>query len=211
VKISLTLWQIEMIPWYVIGVYWAITWLQVKRTRMTESLALRLGTILPIALAFELLFSKGLRIGLLGMRFLPDDDWIRWSGVALTGVGVAVAIWARYCLGQYWSAEVTLKEGHRVIRSGPYGRVRHPIYTGILVAAIGTALVLGEWRGVLAVGVIWAAHFRKALREEALLSSELGEEYAHYRRSTGFLLPRFRKGGCAPSPREPQTGRDLRA
>jgi len=72
--------------------------------------------------------------------------------------------------------------------------VRHPIYTGMLLAAMGTALVIGEWRGVLAVVVMWAAHYRKALREEALLTRELGEEYVSYRRSTGFLFPRLWRG-----------------
>ncbi|MGA2346746.1 MAG: methyltransferase, partial [Candidatus Sulfotelmatobacter sp.] len=76
----------------------------------------------------------------------------------------------------------------------PYAWVRHPIYTGMLLAAMGTALVIGEWRGVLAVVVMWAAHYRKALREEALLTRELGEEYVSYRRSTGFLFPRLWRG-----------------
>ena len=127
---TLTWWQIELIPWYVFAAYWVITWLQVKRTKMMESPALRLATIVPIMLAFGLLFSTRLRIGVLGMRFLPDEDEIRWSGIALTWAGVVVAIWARYSLGQYWSARVTLKEGHRVVRSGPYAFVRHPIYNG---------------------------------------------------------------------------------
>lgn len=189
--IPLTLWQIELIPWYVFAAYWAIGWLQVKRTKTAESLTNRLSTIIPMVLAFELLFSRALRVGPLGLRFLPADDWIAWSGIALTCAGVAVAIWARYSIGQYWSARVTLKEGHRVIRSGPYEWVRHPIYTGMLLAAMGTALVIGEWRGVLAVAVMWAAHSHKALREEKLLTTELGEEYVSYRRNTGFLFPRL--------------------
>lgn len=193
-KTPLTLWQIAMIPWYFFAAYWAITWLRVKRTKSAEPLTSRLATIVPLVLAFELLFSRSLRIGPLRLRFLPAADWIAWSGVALTSLGVAIAIWARYCIGQYWSARVTLKEGHRLIRSGPYASVRHPIYTGMLLAAAGTALVIGEWRGVLAVVVIWAAHSRKALREEKLLTTELGEEYVSYRRRTGFLFPRLRRG-----------------
>jgi protein-S-isoprenylcysteine O-methyltransferase Ste14 len=191
VKFPLTMWQIELIPWYVFAAYWAISWLRVKRTKSAEPLTSRLATIVPLVLAFMLLFSDSLRVGPLRRRFLPVEVWIGRSGIALTTVGVAVAIWARYSIGQYWSARVTLKEGHRVIRSGPYAWVRHPIYTGMLLAAMGTALVIGEWRGVLAVVVIWAVHSRKALREEAMLTGELGEEYASYRRSTGFLFPRL--------------------
>jgi protein-S-isoprenylcysteine O-methyltransferase Ste14 len=204
---TLTLWQIEMIPWYFFAAYWAITWLRVKRTKTTESIAQRLLTILLMVLAFELLFSVALRIWPLRLRFLRAEDWIAWCGVALTTLGIAVAIWARYCIGQYWSARVTLKEGHRLIRSGPYASVRHPIYTGMLLAAIGTALVIGEWRGVLAVVVIWAAHSRKAVREERLMTAEFGEEYAAYRRSTGFLFPRFRRSAGNPST-ELHTGHD---
>jgi protein-S-isoprenylcysteine O-methyltransferase Ste14 len=194
VKFPLTMWQIEVIPWYFFVAYWAISWLRVKRTKSAEPLTSRLATIVPLVLAFALLFSNSLRVGPLRLRFLPAEDWIGWSGIALTTVGAAVAIWARYSIGQYWSARVTLKEGHRVIRSGPYAWVRHPIYTGMLLAAIGTALVIGEWRGVLAVVVIWAVHSRKALQEEALLTSELGEEYVSYRQSTGFLFPRLWRG-----------------
>ena len=69
--------------------------------------------------------------------------------------------------------------------------MRHPIYTGMLLGCAGTALVVGEWRGVLAVALLLAAHSRKALREERLLTTEFGEEYVAYRRSTGFLFPRF--------------------
>jgi protein-S-isoprenylcysteine O-methyltransferase Ste14 len=209
VKNPLMLWQIELIPWYFFGAYWAITWLRVKRTKTAEPLVDRLATLGPMVLAFLLLFSGSLRVWPLRLRFLPAEEWIAWSGVALTSVGVAVAIWARYCIGQYWSARVTLKEEHRLIRSGPYGFVRHPIYTGMLLAAMGTALVIGEWPGVLAVVVIWAAHSRKALREERLMTAEFGDEYAAYRQSTGFLFPRFRKSAGNPSA-EPHTEHDER-
>ena len=111
--------------------------------------------------------------------------------VSVILMGLALTWWARIHLGCLWSSAITRKEKHRLIESGPYAFVRHPIYTGMLLAAMGTALVIGEWRGVVAVFVILAAHSHKALREEALLTTELGEEYTSYRRSTGFLFPRF--------------------
>jgi protein-S-isoprenylcysteine O-methyltransferase Ste14 len=188
---TLTLWQIDLIPWYAFALYWAITALRVKRTKAAEKPAHRLATLLVMTVAFVLLFSHRVRLGALDLRFVPDDARIAWAGIALTAVGAAIAIWARYCLGEYWSARVTLKEGHQLIRSGPYGFVRHPIYTGMLLAATGTALVVGEWRGVLAVVLIFVTHSRKAAREEVLLATEFGEEYAVYRQSTGFLFPRL--------------------
>ncbi len=186
---TLTMWQFALIPWYVFAAYWAVTALSVKRTKAREKSADRILTVAVVVVAYELLFAQWLRVGLLKARFVPDGTWIPWAGIAITWAGTAIAIWARYCIGEYWSARVTLKEGHRLIRSGPYAYVRHPIYTGMLVACMGTALVSGEWRGILAVGLLLAAHSRKALREEKILTQEFGTEYAEYRRGTGFLFP----------------------
>lgn len=188
----MTLWDWEVFPWYMFAAYWGITWLQVKRTKAREKSADRLITIAVVVLAYELLFARWVRIGPLRLRFVANEPWVGWSGIALTWMGVAIAIWARYCLGVFWSARVTLKEGHQLIRSGPYALVRHPIYTGMLLGCVGAALVVGEWRGVLAVGLLLAAHSRKALREERFLTQEFGDTYLSYRQSTGFLFPRLR-------------------
>jgi len=188
---SLTLQQIDLIPWYAFAAYWAITALRVNRTKAREKSVDRLVTLVVVILAYNLLFSNWLRMGVLGLRFVPQEEWIGWAGIALTFVGVAISIWARHCLGVYWSARVTLKEGHQLVCSGPYAFVRHPIYTGMLLGAVGTCLVTGEWRGIAAVALLLAAHSRKAMREERLLTAEFGEEYAAYRRCTGFLFPRL--------------------
>lgn len=188
----------DLIPWYVFGAYWLVTSLRVKRTKTTESLGSRLATIIPMLLAFELLFSNLLRIVPLRLRFIPAASWIEWLGFTVTSLGIAITIWARYCLGEYWSSRVTLKEGHRLIRSGPYQFVRHPIYTGMLVGVIGRALTIGDWGGILAVVLVLGAHWGKARREESLLTTEFGEEYAAYRRGTGFLFPRLSSGDRHP-------------
>lgn len=185
------LWQIDLIPWYAFCAYWLLTWLRVRRTKTTETRSSRLGTILPLCVAFFLLFDPRTAVGPLAWRFIPPDVRIAWGGIGLTTVGAAIAIWARYCLGEFWSARVMLKEGHRIIRSGPYAFVRHPIYTGMLTAAIGTGLVVGEWRAIVAVVLLLVTHSRKALREEALLLTEFGGDYVAYRRDTGFLFPRI--------------------
>jgi protein-S-isoprenylcysteine O-methyltransferase Ste14 len=196
---GLTLWQIDMIPWFVFCAYWLITWLRVRRTKTTEKRSSRLGTIVPLFVAFFLLFDPRTSIGPLAWRFIPPDVRVAWAGIALTMIGAAIAIWARYCIGEFWSALVALKKDHRIICSGPYAFVRHPIYTGMLTAAIGTGLVVGEWRAIVAVVMLLVTHSRKALREESLLMTEFGDEYAAYRRSTGFLLPRI---GPRMGPRE---------
>ena len=199
---SLTVWQIELIPWYLFGGYWLITWLRcVHRTKVREKSTDRLLTVAVVVLAYNLLFADWLRIGPLRLRFVPPKPWVAYIGIALTCAGVAIAIWARYSIGVYWSARVTLKEGHQLVRSGAYAFVRHPIYTGMFLGAVGTALVIGGWRGVLAVGLLLVAHSRKANREESLLTSEFGEQYVSYRKSTGFLFPRisWRVGPMTPS------------
>lgn len=189
-----TFWQIDLIPWYVFAAYWTITAMRVKRTKATERSVDRFATIAVMCVAFVLLFYDWPRIALLQQRFVPAETWIAWAGILLTSLGAAVAIWARRTLGENWSARVTLKEEHQLIRSGPYRFIRHPIYTGMFLATAGTALVVGEWRGVLAVALMLIAHSGKALREEAMLTKEFGDEYATYRQSTGFLFPRLSGG-----------------
>ena len=187
---SLTVWQTALIPWYVFAAYWAITALRVKRTKTREKSLDRLVTVVVVVIAYELLFARWLRIGPLGLRFVPQELWIAYLGIALSGVGTALSIWARYCLGEYWSARVTLKEGHQLIRSGPYAWVRHPIYTGILVALAGTAIAIGEYRAILALAVIAVGFVMKAKRDESFLETQFGPAFEEHRRQTGFFLPR---------------------
>jgi protein-S-isoprenylcysteine O-methyltransferase Ste14 len=184
-------WYADVIPWDVCGVVWGIYALRVKRTKALEKSADSLATMAVIIMSFFLLFYEWTALGPLSRRFLPTQEWIAWAGVAVTSLGIAIAVWARVCLGSNWSARVTLKEGHGLIRSGPYRLVRHPIYSGLLLGALGRVLTVGEWRAVVAVMLMVAAHSRKAIREERMLSAEFGEEYAFYRRRTGFLFPRL--------------------
>ncbi len=188
---SLTLWQIQLLPWYAFGIFWAVAALRVKPVKSAEPLAARLFTLILVTAAFAMLFSNVFHVGLLAERFVPFNHTIQAAGVLLTYLGCGLSMWARASLGQYWSARVTLKVDHQLIHSGPYSRIRHPIYTGLFLAMLGTALVIGEWRGLLAVVVITVTHVLKAMREESLLTGELGEQYREYQRQTGFLLPRL--------------------
>ena len=88
-----------------------------------------------------------------------------------------------------WNSDVTLKRDHELMVDGPYRWVRHPIYTGILVALAGTALAVGEWRGVLAVALAFAAFWRKLRIEEALMRRQFGESYARYADRVPALIP----------------------
>ena len=84
---------------------------------------------------------------------------------------------------------MTIKEGHQLIRTGPYSVVRHPIYSGLLLAVIGTALVVGEVRGLVAVTIAFTAWLAKLRTEEAFLMEQFGSQYEEYRRHTRALVP----------------------
>ena len=98
-------------------------------------------------------------------------------------------MWARVHLGRNWSGIVTVKEGHELITGGPYAIVRHPIYTGLLLAFIGSALARGEWRGVLAVAVVLAALWRKLGLEERWMREQFGSAYQAYSQRVAALVP----------------------
>jgi protein-S-isoprenylcysteine O-methyltransferase Ste14 len=109
--------------------------------------------------------------------------------LALTLAGAGFAIWARAYLGRNWSAIVTIKEDHRMVRSGPYALVRHPIYSGFLLALLGSALALGEVRGLVAVALAFLAWWFKSRLEEQFMEQRFGAEYAVYKRRVKALIP----------------------
>ena len=154
-----------------------------------ESVTSRLSHSLPLAIAICLLAAPQIPIPPLDDRFAPLSLSLVRLGAALTLAGVAFAIWARTLLAGNWSSDVTLKRDHELIVEGPYALVRHPIYTGILVALAGTALAVGEWRSVLAVAIAALAFWRKLRIEEAVMRRQFGEAYARYAARVSALIP----------------------
>ncbi len=184
-----SLWRLTSFAWIVFAIYWTISARGVKRTAQRESLRVRVLQLLVSSPAFFLLLSRRPHFGPLSYRFVPANRSLREACVLITWGGVAIAIWARRHIGKNWSGLVTLKEDHQLICTGPYRWVRHPIYTGMLVGVLGTALVLGEWRGIVAFALLIVALTLKARREEALMVRHFGNVYEDYRRKTGFLVP----------------------
>ena len=174
--------------WAAWALYWWVTSRGVKEARRRESGWSRIAHFGPLALSGALL-AVPVMPGVLGERFLPLS-WIGYlTGFVLVAVGLGLCVRARIVLGTNWSASVTIKHDHEIIRSGPYRRTRHPIYTGLLLAFAGSAVARGEWRGVLAVAIAFAALWRKLRLEERWLSEEFGEAYANYQRSVAALIP----------------------
>jgi protein-S-isoprenylcysteine O-methyltransferase len=155
-----------------------------RQSWWSRALTLAVGVV-----PYYLLFTDKLRYGALAWRFVPGEPWVLVAGVALTYAGIALAIWARIILGKNWSATVTIKEGHRLVQTGPYSTVRHPIYSGLLLAVMGTALVVGEVRGLVAAAIAFTAWLAKSRTEEGFLMEQFGPEYEEYRRHTRALVP----------------------
>jgi protein-S-isoprenylcysteine O-methyltransferase Ste14 len=180
------------IPWIIFVIYWIIGALKTRTTRERESAASRIAILLIEFAGYVLLFSHSAEIGVLGIRFMHRTPASVILGVVLIWSGIGLAIWARYHLAEYWSATITIKEDHQLIRTGPYTHLRHPIYSGLVLATIGTALVIDKWRCVLGVCLVLTGYCFKAMKEETMLSRQFGDAFREHQKHTGFLIPRFR-------------------
>jgi protein-S-isoprenylcysteine O-methyltransferase Ste14 len=178
-----------LILWWGFIIFWLALGLFSSRAVKRQSWSSRLLTIVLGAIPFFLLFTSKLRLGMLAQRLYPDQRVFASAGVGLTAAGLAIAIWARLMLGRHWSATVTIKHQHQLICTGPYAVVRHPIYSGLLLALFGTAFVVGEVRGFAAVAIAFGAWFIKSRTEERFMVEKFGGEYEEYRRHTCAFVP----------------------
>jgi protein-S-isoprenylcysteine O-methyltransferase Ste14 len=176
--------------WIAFCVYWIWAARNQKRAQKREPPLARLLHVAYMVCGFVLLYAEDPRFGVLNRRFLPEREWIAMLGAVLTVAGVAFAIWARRHIGKNWSAQVTIRKEHELVRTGPYARIRHPIYTGLLLAVAGTAIAIGEYRAIVAFAVIAVGFAVKARREESFLATQFGPAFDEHRRQTGFFLPR---------------------
>ena len=182
------------ICWLTVIGYWLWSARRVKAPKLRESLAKRfLVHWLPLIVAVYLL-GPGEWFGhsLLREQFVPHTTLVYSLGLALCVIGVALAIWSRAILGANWSAQVQIKQGHELIQRGPYALIRHPIYTGLILLFAGNAVMVGDWRGVLAVAIVVVSFWRKYLLEEKLMTQEFGQAYAEYRKRSYPLFPPLR-------------------
>jgi protein-S-isoprenylcysteine O-methyltransferase Ste14 len=177
--------------WLVFMVYWAIAAMSAKR-RATErrwgwEIGLRLLMFVGI---FTLLQSQSLREFLGQMqRSASHSASLGWSGAALCVLGFGLAFLARWHLGRNWGMPGSRKEETQLITSGPYAYIRHPIYTGLILAMLGSALGFNvSWALLL---VFLGPYFvLSARREEALMLQLFPTQYAAYKTRTGMLAPR---------------------
>jgi len=169
--------------------YWAIAARSTKETRRQESRSSRFSHYAPLIAGAVILGWPDILGAQLEQRFPgPLAVWLS-LGVALVALGLAFSAAARAKLGGNWSATITLKKDHELIRGGPYALVRHPIYTGMLLAFFGSALAIGRWRALVGLVLLAAGLLRKMAIEERLMTEQFGEAYARYRAEVPALIP----------------------
>ena len=175
--------------WIALGVLWLGAAFTAKKKERAEPVASRLVHIALMALAFSLLFKPQTGIGPLGTRLVPEWPAAAYIGLGGTIAGVLLAAFARLCLGGNWSAVVSIKDGHQLVRRGPYALVRHPIYSGMLLGFVGTSIAIGEWRCFLGLALAVIGFWQKSRLEERFLIEQFGAEYVEYRKHVRALVP----------------------
>jgi len=176
------------ICWVVFILYWVISARWVKAVKEKQSVWSSLSHRIPLACSYFLLAGLHLPPPL-NLLLTPHADWARALGVSSCILGLLVTLWAPWTLGSNWSSTVTFRRGHELIRTGPYRLARHPIYTGLLVMALGTALNFGQLRCWLAMPLMTAAFWIKLKQEEKLLLRHFTDEYPVYQKQVKALVP----------------------
>jgi protein-S-isoprenylcysteine O-methyltransferase Ste14 len=175
--------------WALFGVLWLLPAAFGKRTIQRQTPGARIYQLSLLVAAYVLFVHSDLGLELLNRPLVPAGKATTAIGYGLLVAGMLFACWARVFLGSNWSANVTLKEDHALVSSGPYRIVRHPIYTGLLVALLGTAIALGPLRCFLGVVLAAAAWKIKSMTEEAFMLQQFGDRYMRYRMQVKSLVP----------------------
>jgi len=175
--------------WIIFFSYWLIAARNTKKTVYRQKLQGRVFIAIRLAVCFALVYLPALSAGWLGVSYIPRTMPSEFIGNIVCISGFFFAIWSRRALGTNWSGEITLKENHQLIQTGPYRLVRHPIYTGLILAWLGTAITLGEVRGLVALVIAFLGLWSKLKEEETLLLRQFPEEYPEYQEQVKALIP----------------------
>ena len=170
------------IGWAAFWIYWLVAAFSMKRGRVAWSRELRIRALIAVAAILLI------RFGAFRDHGLNTDPWRAGLGLVLFAVGLGFAIWARVHIGRNWGTPMTQKDDPELVTSGPYHLVRHPIYSGILVAGVGTAVAL-SWIWLVAVVLAGAYFVYSATVEERFMTEQFPDSYPVYRRSTKMLVP----------------------
>jgi protein-S-isoprenylcysteine O-methyltransferase Ste14 len=175
--------------WLVLALVWILSARRTKRTVKSQSSGAQvLYTVLLVVGAY-MIFAPLIGIQWLDRQLFPVTVPIALAGLLIVLIGVAFTIWARFMLGTNWSNNVTVKEDHTLVRTGPYRIARHPIYSGILLGMLGSALQRGEIRCFIGVLFFVLSYWLKSRAEERFMVQNFGEEYLQYRHKVKALVP----------------------
>jgi len=174
--------------WIVFILYWIVSARQVKAVAEKQSVWTSLTYRMPLICSYFLMVAGRLPRPW-NLRLTPHTDWARLLGVVICGFGLFITIWARRTLAGNWSSVVTFKEGHELVRTGPYRFARHPIYTGILTMCLGTAIENGQLRAWLALPLMAISFWIKLKQEEQLLVRHFPDTYPAYQKQVKAFVP----------------------
>jgi len=125
-----------------------------------------------------------------GVLSVPFPNWLRWTGVVLGAISFVFYGWSQATLGKEWSFHLQTRQEHHLVVTGPYARIRHPIYLALIVFLTGIALVTANWFFIVLLAISIVVLVRRIPKEEEMMIQEFGEEYRAYMRRTGRLFPR---------------------
>jgi protein-S-isoprenylcysteine O-methyltransferase Ste14 len=177
--------------WMVFAVVWFAAALTSKRSVQRQTYGSRAlqSSMLLVGILLIFNFLNFSMRGWLETRLIPHTDAWVLAGTVLCVTGILFCFWARAILGTNWSGTVTLKQNHELILHGPYAFVRHPIYTGLLAALLGSAMVYGLLRCFIGVLFCALALWLKSQIEERFMVQQFGDKYRQYRQRTRALVP----------------------
>jgi len=179
--------KVVIVCWVVVTAFWVVSAFWVKRTKQRQPLRGRL-LYMGLTVVVVILLNPGIQKLHLNHAVLPHTLATGILADVLVLLGSWLAIWARAALGGNWSSRVTLKQGHELIQRGPYRLIRHPIYSGLLLMVLGTAILVGRVSGFFALLMCFCAFWVKARQEELLLTKHL-PGYPEYMAHTKALVP----------------------
>jgi protein-S-isoprenylcysteine O-methyltransferase Ste14 len=174
--------------WWIFFVVWLIAAFRAKRTAERQSLESALAHRIPVGVGWWLLLVPKWA-GFLAYQVVPRTALSQILGAVLCVLGLTFTLWARQTLAGNWSSNVTFKQDHELIRTGPYRVVRHPIYTGLLAMCLGTAIQIGQLRGAFSLLLVAFGFWIKLSQEERLLLRHFPDAYPAYQREVPALVP----------------------
>lgn len=176
--------------WIAVAIVWIAAAPFAARTARRQPPG-RLFAALLILVALELIGQRLIvQFGMAVKRPFAYSFDVQLSCIIAESLGLCFTLWSRWALGRNWSGDVTVKENHQLIQTGPYGIVRHPIYSGLLLMMTASVVFIDSYAALLTLIVIGAAITFKLRLEEALMTEQFGDEYRRYKRKVKAIIPR---------------------